>query len=74
MNHLCDPIDLSPFSLKSHQLENLTLYKRSIAFCYCDLYFKNETLYEFQVIDFLLLGPKEEFDMHYNLIEACWLF
>ena len=43
-----------------------------MTFCYFDLYLENEALYKFYVIEFL--WPKEEFDMHYNLIEACWLF
>ena len=38
-----DPINLSPFSLKLDQLENLTLYKRSMTFCYFDRYLENET-------------------------------
>ena len=42
---------------------------------YFDLYLKNITLYEILCNwIFNSLGPKEEFDMYYNFIEACWLF
>ena len=44
-------VNLRPVSLKSDQLENLTLYKRSMTFCCFGLYLENETSYEFHVID-----------------------
>ena len=37
-----NPINLSPFSLKLDQLENLTPEQRSMTFCYFDLYLENE--------------------------------
>ena len=40
-------INLSPFSLKSDELENLTPVQRSMTFSCFDLYLENETLYEF---------------------------
>ena len=55
LNHLGDPINLSPFSLNSDQLENLTPVQKDMTFCYFHLFLKNETSYEFHVIDFLLL-------------------
>ena len=46
-----------------------------MTFYYFDLYLENEASYKFHVFEFFYsLWPKEEFDMHYNLIEACWLF
>ena len=53
MNHLGDPVNLSPISLKSNQFENLTpVQKVAMTFSYFDFYLKNETLYEFRVIEF----------------------
>ena len=51
LNHLGDPINLSPISLKSNQFENLA-QKRPLTFSYFDLYLKNEKLYEFCVTEF----------------------
>ena len=48
-------INLSPFSLKLDQIENLTPVQRSMTSCCFILYLENETSYEFHVIDFLLL-------------------
>ena len=46
-----------------------------MTFCYFDLYLENKMPYEIYMIDFFCsLRPKEEFDMHYNLIESFWLF
>ena len=38
--------------MKSNQFENLNPVQRSMTFSYFDLYLKNETLYEFCVIEF----------------------
>ena len=46
-----------------------------MTFSYFDLYLKNETLYEFRVIEFFApYDPRKTFDMHYKFIKACWLF
>ena len=52
MNHLSDPINLAQFQWNQTNLKLWPLYKRSMTFSYFDRYLKNETLYEFCVIEF----------------------
>ena len=68
-------INLSPFSLKSDELENLTsVQKVNDLLLFWPLSWERNVVWILYNWLFCSLRPKEEFDMHYNLIESSWLF
>ena len=67
-------INLSPFSLKSDKIENLTpVRKVNDLLLFWPLSWERNVWILYNWL-FCSLRPKEEFDMHYNFIESFWLF